>query len=63
MALTVPSGRTPLELIEIAPWHCANDHPLGARQVPVGYGVRPDGARARSWMCRTCGTITWDEDE
>jgi hypothetical protein len=63
MVQTVATGRTPHELVEIAPTRCPAGHALGARQVLVGFGVRPDGARARSWTCRTCGTITWDRDE
>lgn len=60
MVLTIPTGRTPHELVEVAPTHCASGHPLGPRQVIV-YGVRPDGVRARSWTCRECGVITLDE--
>jgi hypothetical protein len=60
MTKTIPTGRTPHELVEIAPTHCPNGHRLGPGQVLVGYGVRPDGIRARRWMCRTCGVITWD---
>lgn len=61
MVVTVPTGRHPHELVEVKPTHCPAGHPLGPRQVLVGFGVRPDGARARSWTCRTCGAITWDE--
>jgi hypothetical protein len=61
MVLTVPTGRTAHELVEIAPRHCPNGQSLGAGLVLVGYGVRPDGARVRSWTCRTCGVILWDE--
>src|SRR3954463_3721983 len=48
MALTIPSGRTPHELVEVAPTRCPAGHRLGAGQVLVGFGIRPDDARARS---------------
>ena len=62
MVLTIPTGRNPTERVELAPTNCPNGHPLGSRQVLVGYGIRPDGVRARCWTCRTCGVITWDGD-
>jgi hypothetical protein len=77
MVLTIPTGRTPNEMVEVAPAHCPAGRPRGPRQVLVGSGmrpdgmrpdgvrpdgVRPDGVRARSWTCRTCGVIARDRD-
>jgi hypothetical protein len=61
VALTIATGRTAHELVEVAPSHCPAGHRLGVRQVLVGFGISPDGVRARSWTCRTCGAIVWDE--
>ena len=61
MVVTIPTDRAPNERVESAPTHCPAGHPLDPGQPLVGYGVRPDGARARSWMCRACGLITWDD--
>jgi hypothetical protein len=63
MVQTVQTGRTPHELVEVAPTHYPAGHALGARPVLVGYGVRLDGARSRSWTCREYNAITWDEDD
>jgi hypothetical protein len=61
MVVTIPTGRTPHELVEVSPTHCPAGHLFGPGRVLVGYGVRPDGPLARSWTCRACGVITWDE--
>ena len=60
--LLIPTRRNPTERVEVAQTTCPNGHPLGPRQVLVGYGARPDIVRVRSWTCRACGVITWDED-
>jgi hypothetical protein len=46
MAVTVPTRRTPRELVEVAPTHRANGHELGPRRVIVGMGAHPDGRPA-----------------
>jgi hypothetical protein len=61
MGLTVPTGRTPHELVEVAPTRCPNGHPLGADQVLIGMGSHPDGGHRRRWTCRLRDTVIWDE--
>lgn len=60
MVRTRPTGRTPHEIVEIAPTHCANGHRLGPLEVLIAYREHPDGVgRARVWTCRACGDETW----
>lgn len=63
MTRTVPTGREQ-ETREIAPTHCGNGHELGPLRVLIAYQPHPGGAgRARTWQCRECGVIKWDEPD
>jgi hypothetical protein len=59
---TRPTGRGQ-ETVEIPPERCPNGHEIGPGKVIVGYGPNPDGFRARSWLCRRCGALTWDQPD
>jgi hypothetical protein len=62
MVETRRTGRTPHELVEVAPTLCANGHRLGPLQVLIGLDEHPSGVgRARCWTCRTCGVTAWAE--
>lgn len=57
-----PTGRTPHETVEIPPEVLDCGHRYGPGRVTIGVGVHPDGTRRRTWTCRECGTVTYDED-
>jgi hypothetical protein len=60
MTVTVPTGRTPHETVELHPDVLDCGHPWRAGGVLVGMGSHPDGGRRRTWTCKEDWTVTWD---
>lgn len=50
-------------LAEIPPAMLDCGHPYGPGLVTIGYQPHPTGGRARSYYCRTCRHVTFDDPD
>lgn len=54
------TGRTPHELVEVAPETLDCGHPCTPGRVTVGFdSPTPDGERVRTYRCGECGAVTF----